>query len=817
MLTKKVFKIVGLSLLGLVILGYGFFLYLAKDLPDVNALSSRVIGESTKIYDRTGMVLLADVNADNNRTIVASSDIPDIMKEATVSIEDQSFYAHPAFDLKGTLRALFTDLIHGRIVEGGSTITQQLAKNLFLTRAKDVLRKAKELILAIRMEKRYSKDQILTMYLNYIPYGPNIYGVEMASKDYFGVDVKDITLNEAATLAALPQAPSYYSPWGPNTAELQTRKNVVLQKMLSLGYITQAQFNQAGTALPQFLPPQQAGKAPNFVNYVENYLTQQYGANALEVGGLKVVTTLDWNLQQAAETAVKNGIARDSALYNGNNGALVAEDPKTGQILAMVGSKDYYATSTPAGCKLSSCTFQGQFNVATQGLRQPGSSLKPFVYMDLLERGFTPNTILWDVPTEFATGNQSCPPVVNFNQTNSQCYHPVDFEGYFSGPMTAAYALANSVNVPAVKALYLVGIQNAIKLLDTFGIHTMDNQPNLGLSLVLGGGDVRLIDMVNAYSALADNGVYHNPTAILQVTDSSGNTLEQYSDNGTQIVDPNYPKLINSILSNVQLRAPLFQSSLNETTVPGYDVALKTGTTNDYSDAWAFGYTPDLVAGVWAGNNNHAAMKARGSSILAAVPMWHDFMSQVLHYFPQDTFSPPEPLISNNPVLNGNLVNGQFHNILYYLGRTNDPEFTNWETGVGVWLQNHTVNLNNFTLVNPGELNTTATQPTSTASTSTNEQTSNIQINITSPQNGSFVTQPLSVSAQITSALPLTKIEAYINNSLVDSKYGSLGTSYTYSAELNNLPLGPQNMLVIRATDSSGKFTNQQVVIYTNQ
>lgn len=816
--TKKILKIAGVAAAGAAVLGYGFFLYLAIGLPDVSALSNNVIGQSTKIYDRTGTILLADINPNNNRVVVASNDIPDLMKNATVAIEDQSFYTNPAFDLKGTIRALLTDIIHGRVVEGGSTITQQLAKNLFLTNKKDILRKLKELILALRLEKRYSKDQILTMYLNYVPYGPNIYGVEMASKDYFGVDAKDITLNEVATLAALPQAPSYYSPWGPNTGELQARKNIVLQKMLSLRYITQAQFSQAGTALPQFLPPQRAGKAPNFVSYVENYLTQQYGANALEVGGMKVITTLDWNLQQAAETAVKNGIARDSKLYDGNNGALVAEDPKTGQILAMVGSKDYYATSTPAGCSGPSCTFQGQFNVATQGLRQPGSSLKPFIYMDLFERGFTPNTILWDAPTEFETGNQSCPPQVNFNTKNSQCYHPVDFEGYFSGPMTIAYALANSVNVPAVKALYLLGIQNAIKTLDSFGVHTLDNQPNLGLSLVLGGGDVTLMDMVNAYSVLASNGVYRAPAAVLQVEDASGNILEQYSDNGTQVVDANYPKLINAILSNAALRSPLFQSSLNETVVPGYDVALKTGTTNDYSDAWTFGYTPDLVAGVWAGNNNHQAMKAQGSSILAAVPMWHDFMSQALHYFPSDTFQPPEPISSNISYLNGNLVAGEYHSILYYLGRTGDPEYVNWETGISDWLKNHSVNPAGFTLVNPGAAETGGQpQSSSTPATSTVSQSSDIQINLVSPQNGTFVTAPLSINAQISSSLPIIKIEAYLNGSLIDSRYGNFGQSYTYGAQLNNVSLNPQNTLVIRAANESGNFSSQQAIIYVNQ
>jgi membrane peptidoglycan carboxypeptidase len=809
---KKAAKISLLVIVGLVALGYGLFLYLAQGLPDVNAISSNVIGQSTKIYDRTGTVLLADINANNNRAIVSGSEISPYIKNATVAIEDQTFYTSPAFDLKGTIRALVVDIIEGRPAEGGSTITQQLARNLFLTRQKDILRKLKELILALRLERRYSKSQILDMYLNYVPYGPNIYGVEMAAKDYFGVDAKDLTLNQAATLAAMPQAPSYYSPWGSHLSDLQVRKNLVLKNMEQQGYITASQLAQAGSGLPTFLPPIQTGKAPNFVNYVENYLTQEYGANALEVGGLNVITTLDWNVQQAAETAIKNGVTRDSQLYGGNNGALVAEDPKTGQILAMVGSKDYYAPSYPAGCSGLSCEFQGQFNVATQGLRQPGSSLKPFIYMALFEQGFTPQTVLWDVPTEFTTGNSSCPPVVNFNVKNSACYHPVDFENYFSGPVSIAYALANSINVPAVKALYLLGIPNAIKTLDTFGIHTLDNQPNLGLSLVLGGGEVRLIDMVNAYSALADNGILHTPTAILKVTDSQGNVLEQYNNTGTQIVNPEYSQLINNILADPSLRAPLFGASLDQTTVPGYQVALKTGTTNNYADAWAFGYTPDLVAGVWAGNNNHQPMHSQGSSILAAVPMWHAFMSQALQYFPPDTFTRPQPQFVSNPILKGNLVSGQYHSILYYLGRVNDPEFVNWETGINVWLQTHTVDTNKFTFISPSELNNPA--PAQTQPSPTNQQ-SNIQIKLDNPQNGTFVVQPLNITAQISSQLPLEKIEVYLNNNLIDSQYNNLGNNYTYTAQLNNLTLNQQNLLVIRATDSSGNYSDQQVIVFT--
>jgi membrane carboxypeptidase/penicillin-binding protein PbpC len=362
---------------------------------------------------------------------------------------------------------------------------------------------------------------------------------------------------------------------------------------------------------------------------------------------------------------------------------LVAEDPQTGQILALVGSADYFNTSN-----------DGNFDVATQGLRQPGSSLKPFVYLTGFQMGYTPDTVLFDVPTEFST-NSSCPAVPDFSNTNKACFHPQDFEGTFAGPLSIRDALAQSVNVPAVKMLYLAGEDNALQNITNFGITTLGNSSNYGLSLVLGGGAVHLVDLTEAYTVLATDGIKHTQTMLLQVQDSSGNTLELYQDQASQVADAQSVRLINDILSDSQAREPLFQSSLNETVFPGYDVALKTGTSNDYRDAWAMGYTPSLVVGVWAGNNNNSPMQKSGSSILAAVPMWSAFMTQALPLVPNTTFTQPDPVTPANPALGGSYrdANGQPHTILYFINKNNptgpaptnpagDPQYYNWETGV---------------------------------------------------------------------------------------------------------------------------------------
>ncbi|HUC01406.1 MAG TPA: transglycosylase domain-containing protein [Candidatus Paceibacterota bacterium] len=689
----KILRITGIVIASIVIALCVFVLYLAKTVPSIQEIGSQQIGQSTKIYDRTGTVLLYDINNNGQRrTLVSFDQIPQNLKDATIAIEDQNFYNEPAFDLKGIIRALFVDIATHSFAEGGSTLTQQLARTAFLTLNQTITRKIREFILAVKLNAYYSKDQILALYLNEVPYGPNISGVGEASEDYFGVPVQDLNLAQAAVLAALPQAPTYYSPWGTHVSELLQRQRLVLQQMYNTGKITQAQLADAENFPIVFQPQSESGsgiRAPHFVMAVENYLVQKYGENEVDNGGLKVITTLNWTLQQQAEQAVTQGVARNTQLYDATNGALVAQDPTTGQILALVGSANYFDTAN-----------DGNFDVALQGLRQPGSSLKPFIYLTAFQMGYTPDTILFDTPTEFST-NPSCPSVPDFNSVNTKCFHPQDFEGTFAGPLTITDALAQSVNVPAVKMLYLVGEQNAIQNAYNFGLTTLTDPSSYGLSLVLGGGAVKLVDLTEAYSVLADQGVKHAQTMILSVQDANGNTLESYQDKTSQVADAQSVNLINNILSDAAARAPLMGASQNLTVFPGYDVALKTGTSNDYRDAWAMGYTPSLVVGVWAGNNDNTPMHAQGSSILAAVPMWNAFMTQALPEVPNETFTPPAPITATKPVLTGQyVINGQVHSILYYVDKSDpegpdptnpstDPQYNNWEIGVENWARSN--------------------------------------------------------------------------------------------------------------------------------
>ena len=696
MKNKKRFllKLAGLFILACLLLGVWGLISVARmaqELPNPEEFIDGQITQSTKIYDRAGEVLLYEIHGDQKRTVIPFSDIPQYSKEATLAIEDQNFYHHAAMDWKGTLRALITNLTTGEMSQGGSTITQQLARNTFLTAEKTIQRKIKELILANWIEEKYTKDKILELYLNQIPYGTNAYGIESASQTYFNKSAKDLSLAESATLAAMIQAPSYYSPWGTHMEELINRKNYVLEQMNKLGFIDK-QEEESAQKIKLVFASQNIGiiKAPHFVMMVEDYLIQKYGEDIVEKGGLRVITTLDWKLQQIAETAVENGANRNTELYQGKNAALVAQDPKTGQILALVGSKDYFDKSV-----------DGNFNVAVQGLRQPGSSFKPFAYVTAFEKGYSPNTVIFDLPTEFSSYTDVCRLVnINYNDENPLCFHPQNFDGDFRGPINLRNSLAQSINVASVKVLYLAGLNDTIKTAQNFGLTTINDPGRYGLSLVLGGGEVKLIDMVEAYSVFSQEGIKHNQAIILEVDSAKGDILEKYLDQATRVIDQQYPKLVNNILSDIDARAGLFQSSLNLTVFPGRDVALKTGTTNDYKDAWTLGYTPSLTIGVWAGNSDNTPMQKHAGSILAAVPMWSEFMNAALQNYPMEFFNKPDGVQENKPMMNGEyIINGQVHEILYYVDKTNpmgpqplnpeyDSQFWNWELPLKNWRKN---------------------------------------------------------------------------------------------------------------------------------
>lgn len=677
---------VGIIILILIFVGIVFAINqiskLAKNLPDPQKSGSWQMQESTKIYDKTGKVLLYEVNENGKRTVISLDQIPKSVKEATLALEDQDFYKHSAIDWKSVIRALTVNLIKGQFSQGGSTITQQLAKNTFLTPEKTISRKVKEIILAYWIEKYYSKDQILNLYFNQISYGAGAYGVESASQTYFGKSAKDLSLAEAATLASIPQLPTYYSPWGPHLAELLKRKNYALEQMYSLGYINKQEKEVAQNTPLKFMP-QSIGniKAPHFSLMVKEYLVDKYGEDVVNRGGLKIITSLDFDMQQIAEKAVKDGATRNAELYKGNNASLVAQDGKTGQILALVGSANYFDKS-----------IEGNFNVATQGLRQPGSSIKPFIYMTAFKKGYSPDTVVFDSLTNFDTSG-------NFQNS----YIPENYDYIYRGPVSLRTALAQSLNVPAVKTLYLAGINDSVEVANSFGLSTLTDPKRYGLTLVLGGGEIRLIDMVEAYSVFSQEGIKRQQSFILSVEDSNGTILEKYFDKSTQVIEPQYPRLINDILSDNEARKPLFQNSFDLTTFPDRQVALKTGTTNDYRDAWVFGYTPSLIVGVWAGNNHQEPMQKNAGSILAAVPIWHDFMAGVLPKMPIETFTKPDPISESKPMLNSQYnINGQIHNILYYVDKNNplgaqpinpanDPQYNNWETGVINWLNSNPI------------------------------------------------------------------------------------------------------------------------------
>ncbi len=799
---KKIIWNIAVAISAVFVLGVTAMMIMAGNLPSVTDFSSQNMSQSTRIYDRTGQIILYEVNSGEKRNVVSLDQVSQYLRDATISIEDENFYNEPAFDWRGILRATFVNITKGRIAQGGSTITQQLARNAFLTIDRTFTRKIKELILAIKLNENYSKDEILNLYLNQIPYGPTIYGVETASWAYFGKPAKDLNLAESALLAAMPKAPSYYSPWGSHVKELLGRQKLVLNKMYELGKITKKQLTEASDYKFDFQPKSIGGiKAPHFVMAVQDYLIQKYGDDMVSRGGLKVTTTLDWNLQEVAEKSVETGVQRNVELYQGKNAALVAQDATTGQILAMVGSRNYFDRDN-----------DGNFNVATQGFRQPGSALKPFVYMTLFEKGFSPNSVLFDVPTEFASNDPSCPAIVDFNNTSTDCFHPQNFSGTFAGPVVIRAALAESINIPAVKTLYLAGIPDVLNTLHNFGITTLNEPSRYGLSLVLGGGEIKLIDLVGAYSVMAQEGVKHQQSMVLEISDSKGTILESYQDKKQTVVDAQYPRLINDILSDVDARANLFRASTPLTVFPDYDVALKTGTSNDYRDAWSFGYTPTLVVGVWAGNNDNTPMQKRGGSILASVPIWHDFMIEALKTQPKAAFNRPDPVNETKPMLNGDyLANNQIHSVLYYVDKTDvlgpppidpsrDPQFTNWETSVMEWAKNNALDYRGYNQLQPA--------------VGIKYNLSPSLIKIISPEIGSFVSSPIKLSAEINSASEMNKINVYFNGQIVGNFSGSFGNTYRLDWSFSPPVLEAQNSIEVEAFDAQNRRFKSEVIVY---
>ncbi len=785
-------------------------------IPDFKSFTERKIQSSTKIYDRTGNFLLYDVHKNIKRTVIPFEEMGVNILNATVAIEDSEFYKHKGIRITSIIRATVWAKLTGRKVQGGSTITQQLIKNTLLTPEVSISRKMKEWILAIKIERIMDKEQILGLYLNEAPYGGNIYGIEEAAKAFFGKKAKEMTIAEAAYLSAIPNGPTYYSPYRKNKDKLDERKNLVLKRMFNLGFITEDEYSKAKEEVVTFLPEQVLGiNAPHFVFFTKEYLENKYGVDTLEGGGLKIITTLDYELQKKAEEVVLEKAKENEKNWNGSNAAVVVIDPKTGQILSMVGSRDYFDKN-----------IDGNFNVATAA-RQPGSSFKPIVYALAFEKGYTEKTTLFDVPTEF---NSSCNP--SGQETRTNCYNPSNYDNAFRGPMTLRAGLAESINIIAVKLLYLVGVSDSIQMAQRLGITTLKNDPNIyGLSLVIGGGETTLLDMTSVYSVFANKGVRSPYSGIISVEDSEGNVLEKFEEKQQEIIKPNTTNILSSILSDNEARTPTFGAN-SVLKIADREVAVKTGTTNDNKDAWTIGYTPSVAVGVWVGNNDNKPMKKGGAAL--AGPIWNEVMTEALKKLPVENFEKPEPIDNSiPPILRGYWQGGNVfaidtisggiatentpvefkkeisitdvHTILYWInkekplenktpGPSNDSQYRNWEYGVANWWAQ---NKNKYQLIT--ELN----KPTYFDSIHTEELKPSFEIvgveNKTYQKNEKLV-----VLINSKNINPIKKMDVFINNTYITSLKT---TPFMTTINLSDVgDLSNKNILKIIGTDNLGNI-----------
>ncbi|MBI2314777.1 penicillin-binding protein [Candidatus Daviesbacteria bacterium] len=573
----------------------------AYQLPTPTRLISPDEPLTTEIYDRKNK-LLYRIYEGKNRSLVKLDQIPKHLTQATIAIEDQDFYQHGGVDLVAILRALYHNIKFGT-QEGASTLTQQLIKNSLLTPEKSYTRKLREIVLAIWTERIYPKDQILQMYLNEAPYGGSIVGIAAAAQTYFGKHVSELTLGESSYLAGLPASPTQLSPYGARPELAKIRQKEVLERMVKSGFITQHLADQAYTQQLNIKPLVNSIYAPHFVFYIRDLLAAKYGARMVSQGGLRIYTTLDLDLQEKVEEIVKEEIDNLTNLNVQNGTAMVLDGP-TGQILAMVGSRDYHYP-----------TF-GNFNVALS-LRQPGSSIKPITYAVAFQKGFNPGNTILDTP-------------VTFRDEWGNGYSPVNYDGTFHGPVSIRQALGSSLNIPAVKLLATVGVEPVAKLATDLGITSFDNPKRFGLALTLGAADVKMIEMMGVYQAFSQSGNFQKPTGILKVTDSKGEVLEEYKAEPKQILASQVAYLLTNVLSDDNARKMAFgpKSLLY---IPGYEVAVKTGTSDNKRDNWTFGYTPKYVAGVWVGNPDNTPMSPTlASGITGAAPIWNKIMHTLL-------------------------------------------------------------------------------------------------------------------------------------------------------------------------------------------
>lgn len=795
------------AVLGLIMITAISLAWFSKDLPTPSKIANRKPVTSTKLYDRTGQTLLYETG-EQKRTIVQSDQISQYLKDATVSVEDTNFYNHHGIDSRAIVAAVGEKLLgKTRKTRGASTITQQYVKNALLSSNRSVVRKMKEAILAVELELMFKKNEILTMYLNEIPYGNNTAGAEAAAKMYYSKPAKDLTLAEAATLAAIPQAPTYYSPYGTHVDRLVIRRNYVLDQMVRNSKIKQEDADKAkkedtttvGTVVK---PRRDSMLAPHFAMYVLEQLSAEFGEEKIQKEGLGIITTLDYDKQKSAEEAITTGVPKLTR-YNASNAALVAIDPKTGQILSMVGSKDYFDTS-----------IDGNVNVA-DSVRQPGSSFKPIAYATAFKKPeFSPSRILYDFQTDFGGG-----------------YVPQNYNGNFNGPVTMRFALANSLNIPAVKTMALAGMDNVLRTAEDLGITTLTQRDRYGLSLVLGAGEVKPVEMAGAFSVFATGGTKNETVAYLKVTDSSNKILYDYEKEkktGRQVLDPQIAYEISNILSDNDTRSAIFgvRSALY---FQNRVVAVKTGTTSDFKDAWTVGFTPSIAVAVWTGNSNGAKMKSGADGSVLAAPIFHAFIEKALANTNNEDFTKPDGIQTVTVEKYSNKLPGPYsgetttdifagwqvpteqdsiHQVVKICKGTNllapsdmpaeyteervitniqseKPDNPNWNIPVRAWAE-----ANGMTGVTPNEsCNASSFVPT---------------IEITSPKDADTVSGNTSITASINSATSVKQVEFYIDDVSIGA---SNTTPYAMSYNFDTASNGTHKITIKITTENNLEAT----------
>ena len=807
-------KLVGRLLVGCTLVGVvmtaTLFAYYSKDLPTPGKIAARQVIQSTQILDRNGK-LLYEIHGEQNRSVIPLDQIPKISQQATLAAEDANFYHEYGFSPRGILRSIFVDVFTHSASQGGSTITQQYVKNALLSSDKSIARKIKELILSVELESIYSKDQILAFYLNEIPYGSSAYGIQVASQTFFNQDAKNLDLAQSAVLAAMLNAPTYYSPYGDHKPELIDRQHYILDRMVSVAMVSQADADTAKAEPLNFASQTNGIKAPHFSLYVKQLLVDKYGEKEVEQGGLKVTTSLDLAMQQKAEQAVTDN-EKQIIRNGGSNAALVAMDPKTGQVIAMVGSFDYFDTA-----------HDGNVNVAL-AKRQPGSSFKPIVYATAFKGKYNPAFTLWDVPTDF--GN----------------YKPNNFDGSFHGPVSMRFALQNSLNIPAVKTLGLVGVEAAIKTAQDLGITTLTDPSRYGLSLVLGGGEVKLLELVDAYSTFANQGVNRDPTVILKVQDSAGKVLEQFDNNRgqRQALDPQVAYEISNVLSDNPARATVFgtHSPLAFTNRP---VAAKTGTTENFRDGWTIGYTPSLATGVWVGNNDGHSLRSGADGVVVAAPIFHQFMAAAMDGWSIEQFQRPAEIkdvtvdkLSNKlpgsdspetitdiftrwqiPTERDNIhvkvsVNKktgwlatQFtpaelvEERLYTNLHSELPSNPNWENPVLDWARGHGIAV--------------STPPTDKDATYT--ESNRPMVSFTNPTEGQAETGPFLATMTTGGTVTISQVELFLDGASIGTK---VAAPYQLSVSTSGLSIGSHSLKAV-ATDENGGTVSASVSFSISQ